>query len=114
MPPGIPPETWWRLVVSSSICGGLIFAMWAVGMFAAMGATGFARADEQAKILAELHDQKIERLEGAILAAQRDYCSSAAGTKPRQFYLERRNMKLNEYQAVTGHSYSGLPNCDEL
>lgn len=87
---------------------------WSVGLFSSLGYTGFARADEQTQILNELHDQKVERLEIAILTAQRDYCSSPPQSKPREFYLERRNMKLNEYQAVTGHSYSGLPACDEL
>lgn len=115
VPPGFDPTTWWRLAVSATLVGVLVWIAWAMGAFATLLNTpGLALADEQKQILTELHDQKVERVEAAILQAQRDYCEAAADEKPRQFYLERRNMKLNEYFALTGRAYQGMPDCDEL
>lgn len=114
VPPGIDPTTWWRLAVSATIFGVLLWISWAMGAFAAFGTPGLARADQQKEILDELHAQKVERLEEAIMKAQRDYCAQPQNTRPREFYLSQRNMKLNEYRETTGRSYEGLPDCEQL
>lgn len=101
----------WRLTVSALIAAILIWIAWAMGL---LGVPGLALADEQSKILQELHSQKIERLETKILQSQRDFCASPQGSRPREFYLGLRNMALNEYQKATGSPYVGLPGCGEL
>jgi hypothetical protein len=114
VPPGIDPTLWWRLTVSGTLAFLCVAFLWSIGLFASLGFPGFARADQQQQILNELHAQKIERLEEAIMKEQRDYCESPPDSRARDTYLARRNMKLNEYREVTGRSYEGMPDCNEL
>ena len=110
IPPGLDSSMTWRLAVSGSIFAILLWIVWAMGMFGG----GLARAGTQSEILSELKSQKIERIEEKILERQKDFCSAEQGSAPRQYYLEQRNEKLNEYQELTGNMYSGLPSCGEL
>lgn len=114
VPPGIDPTTMWRLTVSLSIFALILWVFWAMGALTALGAPGLARADEQTKMLAELYDAKVERLVAGILQSQREFCLAEKESRPRAFYLEQRNKKLNEYYATTKVAYQGLPACDEL
>lgn len=114
IPPGIDPTLGWRLTVSFTMVTVLIWIAWAMGLLAGIGLPGFARAEQQNEILEELKSQKIERLEGQILQFQRDLCAQPLGSRPRTFYLQERNRKLNEYQQLTGNMYEGLPSCDEV
>lgn len=41
IPPGIRPHLKWRIVVSLSICGLILYVLWTLGM---LGVPGFARA----------------------------------------------------------------------
>jgi len=47
IPPGIRPHLKWRLVVSLSICGMLLYVIWSLGL---LGVPGLARASDVEKL----------------------------------------------------------------
>lgn len=46
IPPGLTKSMRWRLTVSAFVCGLIVATAWGMGAFTALGAPGYARAEE--------------------------------------------------------------------
>jgi len=75
IPPGIGKALKWRLTVSLSIGGLLVFVLWALGALTSIGlSSGFARADEAKAISARLGALETNQRTGLRLTLASEIC----------------------------------------
>lgn len=107
-PPGIDPNTWWRIAVSGTLTAVVAILLLHLAHACGWGpfaGEGFAQAADVDKILATLKEEQIFE--------QRVRHCQATDPDARRYRLERLNMLLGEYRELTGNDYP-LPECGEL
>ncbi len=91
VPPGIDPTLWWRLVVSTSVFGLILFSVWAVGLTG----SGFARASDVDKVRRHQLEQRLDNVHALI-------CMEGRVVDPQLVelarLLEREYREVNEEQ----------------
>lgn len=95
----------WRLLVTLHI-------VWACGLLAAWGFTGFASAEEVKQLSETQHRLTVEILESRLFETREKQCK-AQGEEARRFYGEKMQELVRRYRELTKQDYSML-RCEEL
>lgn len=103
VPPGISKSLRWRIAVSLSIAGILIWIAWAMGML--FGLPGLAKADDVKDVKIQLANVQASLIAKDIDGVSTSLCMNNYDPN----LLAYRNVLQSQYRAVTGHEHEPPP-----
>lgn len=101
IPPGIKPHLKWRLAVSLSLAGILIYAIWSLGL---LGVPGFARADDVNQLQRRVDISAQLTLAAEIRVQVRARCTVADQTTKEAITRYIDDLQ-RQYKAIAGDRY---------
>lgn len=101
---------WWVFLKLSAL---LLFAAWALGLFATVGFQGLARASDVDGLRQEVRDGRIEDVGAKIFEMRVKQCNGETPVVLRQALGEQIAKQMLLYFQLSGEPYQ-LQNCDEL
>lgn len=111
-PPDVPPIARWRLAHFALGVIMTVFMMWALGLFAAIGFPGFAKAADIQSVQRDVKEINLSLLEQRIYEAQRLQCS-ASNAEAQKFYDGQVKKMHREYREASGILLP-VPDCRHL
>lgn len=103
VPPGISKSLKWRLAVSLSIAGILVWIAWAMGLL--FGLPGLAKADDVRDVKKQLAEVRASLIAKDIDGVSTSLCMDRFDVN----LLAYRDRLQQDYRTVTGHEHEPPP-----